>query len=83
MSEIGAVAIYAAVVALVLLALWWGNEDLSPQLAGRRPETPAVCAWCAWRAGDDCTHPASPVGQGQPCGPVCAGRVPCRVREGL
>ena len=67
------------VVALGLCALaWWVGYPAQPTRP--RAETPAICAWCRWRAGDDCTHPNSPV-SGQSCGPVCAGRVACRVRE--
>ena len=44
------------------------------------PEAPAICAWCQWRAGDDCTAEGSPVAGGE-CGPVCAGRLPCKVRQ--
>jgi hypothetical protein len=32
------------------------------------------------RAGDDCTHPHSPV-SGQSCGPVCTAHKPCEVRK--
>lgn len=42
--------------------------------------TPAICAWCVWRSGDDCTAEGSPV-SGAACGPVCAGRLACRARE--
>ena len=69
------------VVALALCAgAWWVGRDLTYPTRPPRAETPAICAWCRWRAGDDCTHPDSPV-SGQSCGPVCAGRVACRVRE--
>jgi hypothetical protein len=30
----------------------------------RPTETPAVCAWCQWRAEDDCAHPDSPPAAG-------------------
>jgi hypothetical protein len=53
-------------------------------LVGReRPkETPAVCAWCVWRSGDDCTAPGSPVSGGR-CEPVRQDRLRCEVRQVL
>jgi hypothetical protein len=56
-----------------LLLAWWVTRS-------KPSSTPAVCAWCQWRAGNDCTNPASLICGGE-CGPVCAGRVTCKVRE--
>ena len=68
----------AAMLALMAWVTWWERRDPGPYRP--RPEGPAVCAWCKWRAGEDCTHPKSPAGAG-PIGEVCAGRVKCKVRE--
>lgn len=66
-------------VGFVALLWWLGGDDLLPPTRPKA-KTPAICAWCRWRDGEDCTNPGSPV-SGQSCGPVCAGRVACKVRE--
>jgi hypothetical protein len=58
-----------------LLALAWAVTQ--PRL-GAEP----FCAWCLWRAGETCTHPASPVGD-RSCGPVCGGEVRCPPEVGI
>jgi high-affinity Fe2+/Pb2+ permease len=46
-----------------LIVFWYAAERRWPTPLKPRPYTksPTVCAWCIHRAGDDCTHPESPV----------------------
>jgi hypothetical protein len=46
------------VAALFALARWVGYLPADPTRP--RHETPALCAWCIYRTGDDCTHPKKP-----------------------
>jgi hypothetical protein len=69
-----------AMLGLIVVAYATGRLGPAPSKPRRKAEAPTFCAWCIHRAGDDCTHPGSPV-SGQPCGPVCIGRVVCTVRE--
>ena len=65
-------------LALLGWALWEQKQFTG---GARKPrERPTFCAWCAWRDGEDCTNPASPVFS-RACGPVCIGDLACDVRE--
>lgn len=65
-----------SVAAIVYLAGKYLPKSTPPH---KCPYLLTYCAWCIHRAGDDCTHPESPV-YNQPCGPVCTGARRCSVR---
>ena len=71
----------AAVVALVAFLHWADRKHPSPSKPWEHGYLLTYCAWCIHRAGDDCTHPDSPV-YNQPCGPVCTVARRCHLRLG-
>jgi hypothetical protein len=60
---------------------WLNRRGFLNRTPGPRPRPHVTfCAWCIYRDGDDCTNPKSPI-IGEECGPVCSGKVKCRVRQ--
>jgi len=72
----------ALVILAGLLLLGWALWEQKHYTGGARKlrERTTFCAWCVWRDGETCTHPASPV-FGRACGPVCIGEVTCEARR--
>lgn len=66
-------------IALLAVTIYVGRRE---EQAEGPTEMPTVCAWCVWRDGDTCTAKGSPVYMRE-CGPVCVGRLKCKVREAL
>ena len=81
MSETTLSVLIILAMATMIGWLYWADRRWpSPQRPRRVKETPAFCAHCRYRDGEDCAHPKSPAGSG-PIGYVCSGRVKCKVRE--
>ena len=59
--------------------LYWAERQHPDRRRKKADEAEVYCAWCAYRHGDVCIHPASPVYLGE-CSPVCIGRMKCEVR---
>jgi hypothetical protein len=81
MNEPLVTALFVLVMAALIGWLYWAERRWpAPRRPMRSKETPATCARCTWRSGEDCTNPKSPVYPG-PIGDVCSGRRRCKVRE--
>jgi hypothetical protein len=68
-----------ASLASLIAYLYWTQRQHPDRRRKKVDEAEAYCAWCVYRHGDVCIHPASPVYLGE-CGPVNTGHIQCKVR---
>lgn len=75
--------LFALALAVLIGAMLWSDKRWprrNDQQPRRAVDRPALCAYCIYRNGEDCTNPQSHV-YGASIGRVCSGNYKCRVRQ--